>query len=411
MKHIGTACLGLAAVLGLGCEDDNQHGLLRAEHIGALPDIPAPREPLELSAQAECGSTDHEAGEGLYRYPYLQQLGTTRAQVLWTAAEATPYTVEITTPEGDAVAKVPSAVDYAARPGDAFQHVAELEHLEPNRQYCYRLLSPDGEAVTDRLGLTTAPDGNEPMAFVAFGDSGYGGFDQANVFARMLERPFDLAVHTGDVAYDAGTLAQFERHVFQVYRPMLASVPMFPIAGNHDYKTAGGAPFREVFSLPDNGTPEGVEQYYSFDWGPVHFVGLDSEVMGTAQADWLDDDLAQTDKPWKLVFTHQPAYSSGKHGSNQAFRDLFGGILERRGVQLVLAGHDHHYERSKPINGVTYVVTGGGGRGTRDTGASSFTAFSIEVLHFVYVTVNSSELRLYAIDGTGQEFDFAKLTR
>jgi len=409
VRRIDVAWLGFAAILVLGC-DDNQHGLLRASRIGGQSDIPAPFEPLELSAQAACGATDHEATEGLYRYPYLQQLGMTYAQVLWTARENSPYTLEVTTPDDEPVIEVQSIVDHMARPRDAFQHIAELNDLEPDQRYCYRLLAPTGEPMTDRLGLKTAPDGDSRISFVAFGDSGYGGLDQANVFAQILRRPFDLAVHTGDLAYDSGTRSQLERKVFRVYKSMLASVPLFPVAGNHDYKTADGAPFREVFSLPDNGAPDGLERYYSFDWGPVHFVGLDSEMMDETQAAWLDDDLAQTQKPWKVVFTHRPAYSSGEHGSSQVFRDLFGDTLEHHGVQLVLAGHEHHYERSKPINGVTYVVTGGGGRGTRDTSSSSFTAFSIEVLHFVYVTVDSDALRMYAIDGTGQEFDFLKLT-
>jgi hypothetical protein len=77
----------------------------------------------------------------------------------------------------------------------------------------------------------------------------------------------------------------------------------------------------------------------------------------------------------------------------------------------VLAGHDHDYERSKPIDGVTYVVSGGGGRGTRGVGRSSFTAFSEAVCHLLYVTVTGDELTLHAIDGVGQEFDSLLIRR
>ena len=82
-------------------------------------------------------------------------------------------------------------------------------------------------------------------------------------------------------------------------------------------------------------------------------------------------------------------------------------IFEKHGVQLTLWGHDHNYERTNTIGGVTYVVTGGGGTGTRNVGSSSFTAFSAEVSHFVYLETVGDELRLWAIDATGQTFDTA----
>jgi hypothetical protein len=109
------------------------------------------------------------------------------------------------------------------------------------------------------------------------------------------------------------------------------------------------------------------------------------------------------------VFAHKSPYASGAHGSNKDVRAVFGPILEFHRVPLMLAGHDHNYERTEEMNGVTYVVTGGGGRGTRAVGKSSFTAFSHDVLHFVYVTIEGDDLRLYAIDATGREFDFARI--
>jgi hypothetical protein len=87
------------------------------------------------------------------------------------------------------------------------------------------------------------------------------------------------------------------------------------------------------------------------------------------------------------------------------FRDTFGPILEKYKVDLVLSGHDHDYERIAPQNGVHYVVTGGGGRGTRAVGSSSFTDFAEQVLNFVYVEVEGDRLLLHAIDGEGTEFD------
>jgi 3',5'-cyclic AMP phosphodiesterase CpdA len=251
----------------------------------------------------------------------------------------------------------------------------------------------------------------EPVSFVAFGDSGHGGPDQRAVFEQLQGVPFDLVLVTGDVAYPSGSLASYEDNFFAMYAPMLGSVPVFPVAGNHDYETQNAAPFLEVFALPENGGPEGAERWYSFDWGDVHFVAVDTERVGAEQAAWLDADLAENELPWTIVFGHKSPYASGAHGSNEDVRKAFAPILEFHRVPLMLAGHDHDYERTEEINGVTYVVTGGGGRGTRAVGKSAFTAFSHDVLHFVYVTIDGDELRLYAIDATGREFDFASIRR
>jgi 3',5'-cyclic AMP phosphodiesterase CpdA len=209
----------------------------------------------------------------------------------------------------------------------------------------------------------------------------------------------------GDVAYEDGTLEQFEHNVFDVYQDLFRSFPVFPISGNHEYETADAAAFREVFVLPENGGPAGVERWYSYDWGPIHFVALDTELVNAEQQAWLDADLAATTQPWKVVYLHKPPFSSGVHGSDLAVRDRFVPTFVRHGVQLVLAGHDHDYERTDVLDGITYVVSGGGGRGTRGVGSSSWTAFSVEVLHFLLVRTQGERMLVHAIDATGREFD------
>jgi 3',5'-cyclic AMP phosphodiesterase CpdA len=127
--------------------------------------------------------------------------------------------------------------------------------------------------------------------------------------------------------------------------------------------------------------------------------------VGSAQAAWLEADLSRSELPWTVVYSHVPPFSSGAHGDSATFKKVFVPILEKHGVDLVLSGHEHNYERFKPIGGIHYVVTGGGGRYTREVGAGSKTAFSESVLHFVYVEVASNQLEMHAIDGMGTEFD------
>ena len=208
-----------------------------------------------------------------------------------------------------------------------------------------------------------------------------------------------------------GTKQQLEDNVFSVYAPLLKNISAWPASGNHEYETNDATPFREAFVLPENGGEKGRERWYSFDYSSVHFVALDTEKVGDEQAAWLDADLASNDLPWTIVYFHRPPYSSGTHGSNMNVRSTFGPILERHHVDLVLAGHDHDYERMKPQNGVNYVVSGGGGHDLRGVGQSDFTAFSDTVLHFVCVSVEPHQLVLHAIDATGREFDQLVVSR
>jgi 3',5'-cyclic AMP phosphodiesterase CpdA len=263
--------------------------------------------------------------------------------------------------------------------------------------------------MSSRTGFRTAPSPTDERSikFLAFGDSGGGGSDQLALRDQMLDFPFEMMIHTGDVAYEDGSLKQFEDNVFGVYAELFKNIPFFPASGNHDYGTLDGAPFRDVFALPGGD----AEEWYSYDWGRIHFVALDTEADYKTQAEWLDEDLAASKLPWKIVYMHRPPYSSGNHGSDTSLRRVLAPVLEKHGVQLVLTGHDHHYERTTPQNGVTYVVTGGGGRGTYSTGTSDFTAFGAEVIHFAYVEVGVDELVLHAVDGTGVEFDSVVVPR
>jgi 3',5'-cyclic AMP phosphodiesterase CpdA len=292
----------------------------------------------------------------------------------------------------------------AVRTSDEHQMWAHLDGLLPDTIYCYALRN-DVEQLTQPTGFRTPPaaDSTRPLRFMAFGDSGGGGSDQYELLDQMYTVPYDVIIHTGDLAYDNGTIGQFEDNVFGVYFDLLRNIPMFPAAGNHDNETMQGAPFRDVFALPSAGD----QKWYAFDWGRIHFAALDTEADYRTQAAWLDRDLASTELPWKVVYLHKPPYSSGTHGSDLALRAALAPVVERHHVQLVLAGHDHDYERIVPQNGVAYIVTGGGGVGTRSVGSSSFTAFSDDVIHFVYGEVGMDQLDLHGIDATGVEFDSA----
>src|SRR3972149_2517686 len=167
----------------------------------------------------------------------------------------------------------------------------------------------------------------------------------------------------------------------------MSGAPVYPVLGNHENDSPNYFP---LFDLPGN------ERWYSFDSGPLHVVGLDvvfsSFEPGSEQYRWLEQDLASTTHPWKLVFMHFPPYSSSRpQGSNEEAQRYLVPLFEKYGVQLVVSGHAHNYERSM-LNGVTYLVAGGGGAPLHVSGKGPLTIYSETTYHFVKIDIEGGVL-------------------
>ncbi|NVJ12901.1 metallophosphoesterase [Myxococcus sp. AM010] len=306
----------------------------------------------------------------LYRDPYLQKVGPDTATIAFRLAANCQ--AEVRYGEG--------ATNQAAVSQDAGKvHAVVLTGLEPGTEYTYEVSACGLRTPLTRFRTAPVP-GTRSVHFVTVGDFGTGGSNQRKVAAALVKREAELFVALGDNAYADGTEAEIQNNLFVPMEALLARVPFFAAIGNHEYVTNQGQPYLDNLYLPSN-NPEGTERYYSFDWGHVHFVALDSNcAVGLASADrctrdaqkaWLERDLAGSTQPWKIVFFHHPPWSSGEHGSQLSMRRHFGPIMEKYGVDLVLTGHDHNYERSKPMKGdavagsgetgIPYLVVGGGG--------------------------------------------------
>ncbi len=407
MSHLRWPAFFAGLIFVTGC---NSLGNVSSSRQG-FDITPVPKSPFDTLYRAACGDggISPEGEQAFLRDPYLQKMTTNGVEVLWTTASTDTPMVRVTDPSGVEIGQFAPRIDEQSDRPDFDQYVTAIDGLQPDSIYCYEIQGTDGNWL-EATGFRTAPDENSerPIRIVTIGDLGTQTSDQFAVLDAMSNVEYDLVLVAGDLAYEKGTLADHENNFFAVYSELLRSVPFFVISGNHDY-ASDGAVFREVFSLPENGAPNGMERWYSFDWGNTHITALDTEQVNDVQAQWLDEDLAATDKEWKIVFLHRPPYSSGSHGSTQSVDNLFVPEFERYGVNLVLAGHDHDYERTQEMNGVTYVVTGSAGRGTRPVGSSSFTEYSEAVAHFSHITLNSVDLSLHAIDATGKDFDAVTL--
>ncbi len=342
------------------------------------------------------------------RDPYVQGVSASSAVVAWVSEEPSVGSVEY----GETMGFGRRGID--GRVGR--RHAVTLSDLEPGSTYYYRVAEVDGSPVVGRF--RTAPEGDDSsFTFAVIGDSGNGRKNQLAV-AGLLERlKPDLILHTGDVVYPSGEDRHYDRRFFIPYRRLLKEVPVFPTLGNHDVEKGDRAAYLKNFHLPRN-NPQNTGRYYSFDWGNAHFVALDSELYyedgggsSEEQRAWLERDLSETRQPWKIVSFHRGIYSSSEHGSDEEIRKDLESILIRHEVDIVFSGHDHDYERTLPIGGVIYVVTGGGGKDLYRAGKSEWTAFSKSVHHAVLVHIDGKHLSLEAIDLDGTVFDRLEIDR
>ncbi len=372
----------------------------------------------------------------LVRWPYLQQVTPHSARVIWaTDAQGSPA-FEYAVSYGSATLLIPVASRRVTTPdGDYYEHRVVLGNLAPDTWYTYRIydagvnLTPHGE----RQFQTAPLDGG--FTFFVIGDTGTGTTAQRALRDLMTARWAEtrLLVHTGDLGYPYGSYAEFQAYCFDIYRELFAQRPLYPVIGNHEYLTQNGAPFLDLFDLPIDPNwpwhPGEAERYYSFDVGSVHFVFLDSQdplrrISDTAtddMADWLAYDLADDDHLWQIAVIHRPPYSSSPAHPETDVRTTLVPLFERYGVDLVLSGHSHNYERSLPLRedsvttvdggGIVYIVTGGGGASLYDVPGDWFTAARAKKHHFVQIQVNDCALTITAIDDAGAVIDRAVLEK
>ena len=372
----------------------------------------------------------------LVRGPYLQQAGANSAIVVWATRESGTASVQYRTGTGTTSTATASSTYRASSATGIpsyYQHEALLNGLTPSTTYQYDLRLGAADPTPGIVDTFRTPPavGSGTIHLVAFGDSGNGSTAQAQIASLIAADAFDLAVHTGDIAYSQGTYAQYEANFFPYYRAWMRQKAIFPSIGNHDDMTASATPYRTFFVLPRDGAsatyPNNAERFYSFDYGPAHVIVLDTEAafLNTSrraeQIAWLTADLqASQDAPWRIAVFHRPPYNSGvEHGSDLAVRAAFGPLFEQYNVQLVLNGHEHGYERSVPWRespntsrqAVTYVVTGGAGATLYQMGRSAWTAFSRSAYHYVRLAVSPADVTLEAVGSNGSVFDRFTLDR
>ena len=351
------------------------------------------------------------------RGPYLQSGSWTNIVVRWRTDVATESVVLY----GTDVANLTNSV---LSETSTTEHEINLQGLNPDTKYFYSVGVTNGilsGGDTNTFFVTSpAPGSTKATRVWVLGDAGTKNVNQENVrnayYNYTGSRHTDLWLMLGDNAYNAGLDSEYQTAVFDMYPEMLRMSVLWSALGNHETAQAtnynDSYPYFSMFTFPTNasagGVSSGTEHYYSFDYGNIHFICLDSmtanRATNGAMATWLRADLDATTNTWLVAFWHHPPYTKGSHNSDTEtplieMRQNFLPILEAGGVDLVLSGHSHCYERSFLIDGHyglsttltnSMILNGNGGFETNATGPYTKWTDSQSHQGAVYVVAGSS---------------------
>ena len=327
---------------------------------------------LELVAVVGGGSPT------LTRGPYLQAGTQTSLTFRWRTSSACLGRVRVGPSNGTYTTAT------ASETCPTTEHVVTLSGLTADTKYFYEIGATDGTVFQSGAQnfFRTNPPANttRKIRITAFGDCGRGNATyqdnnlanyQSYLTANGIDAP-DAWILLGDNAYNSGTDAEYTSNFFNIYQGnILKNHKLYPAPGNHDYgnsaanKASRTMPYHNNFTVPNAGQAGGVASnrpnYYSYDIGNVHFLSLDSygtesdgtsmeTAGGSAMKTWLDADLAANTKKWVIAYWHHAPYTKSSHNSDSEgdlvnIRQNFIDFLENRGVDLIICGHSHAYER------------------------------------------------------------------
>ncbi len=273
--------------------------------------------------------------------------------------------------------------------------------------------------LTPQAGQLALPLENGSIRFAVIGDSGRGDQPQHDVAAQMVawraRFPFEFVLMLGDNLYPPHTPDDYSKKFEEPYRALLdAGVTFHAAIGNHD----------DPSEVNYAGFNMGGRRYYTFrqserrpaalTGAAARFFALDSRSLDADQLTWLREQLASSGSAWKICFLHHPLYTSGRYRwAARSLRLALEPILVSGGVDVVLSGHEHFYERLLPQQGIAYFISGGAGSLRRgDIRPSNVDARGFDRdYHFMLMEISGDRLYFQAISRTGETVDAGVITR
>ena len=296
-------------------------------------------------------------------------------------------------------------------------HKVNADNLESGTDYTYRVGNGDPDGWSEPATFTTETEGVSDFTFINVTDSQGVTDSDFKLWGHTLNQAFGkfpdarFIVHNGDLTENPEDESGWD-YFFKEAKAWLTRFPLMPATGNHDEVDENADRYISHFNVPDNGADGSIPgTTYSFDYGPVHFVFLNTESNIKGQTKWLRQDLSATDKPWIIVALHR-----GPYGGNQdkSILKRWVPVFDEFGVDLVLQGHNHEYSRSFPLKddkivaegkGTVYVVTNASGAKLNVKKKDKYyhqVHFQPDKQTFAGIRINGDTLtyQAYDIDGT-----------
>ena len=300
--------------------------------------------------------------------------------------------------------------------GSDHQHKYTLTGLNPATKYYYKVAIDSNNFKTGSF-ITGVADTEQKVSFYAYGDTRTNPDKHNLVAGRVMsyvaQNPSSQSfiISSGDFVSNGNKEADWDNQFFDPQythlQDMLSNLPYVGVVGNHEGQ---GLLFAKYFPFPMFVTGR---YYYSYDYGPVHFTVVDQFTnysVGSTQYNWMVNDLATSQKPWKIILLHEPGWSAGGgHSNSSKVQNVIQPLCLSYGVQFVITGHNHYYARAE-ANGVEHITTGGGGAPLYNPNANADSIVTVDKsFHFCKLDIDHDTLHFSAIRHDGsiiETFDY-----
>ncbi len=356
--------------------------------------------------------------------PFLLRVYQNRAAVMWeTDTQGSGKLLYSTNKEKpNYIVTEPQRVQYETRhhPNNVvrknvFIHKTWLENLQPGQLYFYRII--DSESESDFYSFRTVPADTNEVNFVVYGDSRTHSETHRKIAEQIAKKNVDFIVHTGDLVTDGDYYDQWGPQFFEPLKGLSESVPVYIAKGNHEGFNGN---FEKLL------IPPGEKNNFAFDYGPLHYFCADNIAKGLDPKELLEQiasDAKSSKAQWKFISYHIPSLNFGGHWSNWGSPEVFG-VFADAGVDFVITGHSHHYERFRPVapprlfvadkrggSFVTYITSGGGGGPLYGVEPTIYHAQAKKMHHFCWFHIKADKLTMDVIDINGDIVDHLEVTK
>ena len=349
-------------------------------------------------------TNDSQIQSDVRKGPYLIYPGkNTEMEVLWQLKQTESCKIEWGTDTTYSLGSQQST-EY----GNSHQHKYLITNLQPGEKYFYRVITSQD---TCKGSFHEAPDTSATqIKFFVYGDTRSYPADHDKVAKKIISTYTNnpdfqtMIIATGDYVsngdYESNWDNQFFNRSYKNIQTELANLPYQGCMGNHEHS---GVLFKKYFPYPFMS-----HRYWSFDYGPAHFVIIDQYTdysSTSAQYKWIESDLASTQKPWKFLVFHEPGWSAGGHSNNLNVQRYIQPLCEKYGVPMVFNGHNHYYSRAV-VNGVCHITAGGGGAPLYSPSSNyPYIVATAKKHHFCKVEIKDNLLTFTAIASDGSIID------